>query len=230
MPNRAARSGSTVGASSAVVWGVLGVSGALPDARPVPTPCPLLRAGRLLAVLHKSRYDALMSSVNPRLSVTLEPSTAARLRRMSELTKNSQSRLVAELLEQSAPVFDRVITVLEAAEVALDEAKRETSISLDKAQTALEQQLGLVLDTFDEGARPLLEEAEKIVRRRRSAATARAPAGRALRSASDDVLTPLSNRGVRLTRRKGKKVAASRGSGAPGLKSPKTEKGAESGR
>ena len=59
-----------------------------------------------------------MPTPNPRLTITLEPSTAAQLRRMSELTGNSQSSMISELLSQSAPVFDRLITVLEAAEVA----------------------------------------------------------------------------------------------------------------
>ena len=63
-------------------------------------------------------YDAPMATSNPRLTITLEPSTAAQLRRMSELTGNSQSQMVSEILAQSSEVFERMIRVLEAAEVA----------------------------------------------------------------------------------------------------------------
>ena len=56
-----------------------------------------------------------MATKNPRLTITLQPSLAAQLRRLSELTGNSQSSLIAELLEGSGPVFDRMIKVMEAA-------------------------------------------------------------------------------------------------------------------
>ena len=68
-----------------------------------------------------------MPTQNPRLTVTLEPSVAARLRRVSELTGNSQGSMVADILSQSAPVFDRLIKLLEAAEVAQVAAREEAA-------------------------------------------------------------------------------------------------------
>ena len=61
-----------------------------------------------------------MATKNPRLTITLTPSLAAQLRRLSELTGNSQSSLIAELLDGSGPVFDKMIQVLEAAAIAKD--------------------------------------------------------------------------------------------------------------
>ena len=66
-----------------------------------------------------------MTTANPRLTITLEPSIAAQLRRMSELTGNSQSQMVSEILTQSSEVFERMIRVLEAAEVAKQAAREE---------------------------------------------------------------------------------------------------------
>ena len=60
-----------------------------------------------------------MPAKNPRLTITLQPVLAAQLRRLSELTGNSQSALIAELLEGSEPIFTRMIQVLEAAEQAV---------------------------------------------------------------------------------------------------------------
>lgn len=139
-----------------------------------------------------------MTTINPRLTITLEPSTAAQLRRMSELTGNSRSQMVAEILSQSSPVFDRMIRVLEAAEGAKQAAREETASRLARAQETVEEQLGLLLGSMDDMSRPLLEEAEKVRRRKArrgpetGASGARAAPGRG-------APTPMSNRGVRLT-------------------------------
>lgn len=150
-----------------------------------------------------------MPTQNPRLTITLEPSTAAQLRRMSELTGNSQSRTVADLLAQSGPVFERLIAVLEAAHVARDQATEEHVLSLQRAQAKIEEQLGIVLDAMDDGSRPLLTEAEKIARR-----TRRRPRGAALDAPAAGVAgavpTPLSNRGVRSDPRTGGNQATAR--------------------
>ena len=53
-----------------------------------------------------------------RLTITLQPTLAAQLRKLSQLTGNSQSALIGELLEGSGPVFDRMIQVMEAAKTA----------------------------------------------------------------------------------------------------------------
>lgn len=125
-----------------------------------------------------------MTAKNPRITITLEPSTAAQLRRMSELTGNSQSSMISELLTEAAPVFDRMIALLEAAEVAMTAAREDTASRLKLAQLKIEEQMGLMFDWMDDSSRPILEHAEKIKRRAR-------------KSGDGVVSTPLSNRGVR---------------------------------
>jgi hypothetical protein len=145
-----------------------------------------------------------MPTKNPRLTITLEPSLAAQLRRLSQLTGNSQAALISQLLAGSGAVFDRLITVLEAAEDARWSMVGSVSEDLHQAQQRIEQQLGLVLDGREEDvARPILEEAEKVHRRRtRARPTSAGPAA---------VATPLSNRGVRSGRKTAKKPTGSRG-------------------
>lgn len=150
-----------------------------------------------------------MPTLNPRLTITLTPSTAARMRRMSELTGNSQSSMISELLDGSAQVFDRLIVILEAAHVAREAVADETVAGLERAQSKIEQQLGLVLETMDDSARPLLEQAEAIRRRARRQPKARERSGgRAAGGAP--VPTPLSNRGVRSDHKTGKKLGTMR--------------------
>ena len=98
--------------------------------------------------------------------MTLTPTIAAQLRRLSELTGNSQASLVSELLEGQEMVFDRVIQALEAAKLVQEEMKASLNADLDRSQKVIEAQLGLVLDRRDSAASPLLKEAEKIRRRK----------------------------------------------------------------
>ena len=144
-----------------------------------------------------------MSTTKPRITITLEPVTALQLRRISELTGNSQSSMVSEVLGQAAPVFDRLIKVLEAAELAKQSAelakqsvKVQSVGGLDAAQRRIERQLGLVLDDLDESTAPLLDELEKVARRgRRGVGDAELHTRHG--GTSGRKLTPPSNRGVR---------------------------------
>lgn len=139
-----------------------------------------------------------MSTSNPRITVTLQPEVHAVLRRLSQLTKNSQSAIVGDLLMESLPVFERMAEVLDAAEhLRLQgmKASDEVKDALSRAQGRMETQLGLVLDDFDAGNRPLLAEAEKV--QRRGAGGRDADSGRARPYATRSGATPLSNRGVR---------------------------------
>lgn len=126
-----------------------------------------------------------MSTTKPRITITLEEGTALRLRRLSQLTGNSQSALVSEVLEQADAVFDRLIAVLEAAENAKSKLSKASIEGLEAAQNRIETQLGIAMADFDQATAPLFEH-EKVKRRAR-----KAPA--------EAQLTPLSNRGVRST-------------------------------
>lgn len=143
-----------------------------------------------------------MPTLNPRLTITLEPLLAAQLRRMSELTGNSQSKLISEILEGSTDVFARVITLLEAADQVKAELKGSVAADLDAAQTRMEQQLGLAMGEFDNLNLSLLKEAEAVKRRaarkRPAQGDASAPPAPVVAgSRLAHVKTPLSNRGVR---------------------------------
>lgn len=148
-----------------------------------------------------------MTTKNPRLTITLTPTLYAQLREISRLTGNSQSALIAELLDGSQPVFERVIKVLTAAEGAKQALKGKIAEDMDNAQTKMEAQLGLALDAFDSSTQPFLEHMESIKRRARRgrAGDALAPTGDAQRAAS----TPISNRGVRSTKPRQKSIARS---------------------
>ena len=118
-----------------------------------------------------------MSTTKPRITITLEPVTALQLKRISELTGNSQSSMVSEVLEQAAPVFERLIKILEAADAAkqsAEAAQQSVMIQsvghLELAQRRVERQLGLVLEDFDEASAPLLAELEEVKRRSRKPA------------------------------------------------------------
>ena len=135
-----------------------------------------------------------MPTLNPRVSVTLRPELAAIFKRLSELTGNSQSALIGDLLEGSSEVFERMVRLLEAAERLKAEGlavPAELKRGLDEAQARMEDQLGLAFEAFDAGGAPLLKAAEKVGRR----------SGRRHRPAEDvdpaaAPSTPLSNRGV----------------------------------
>lgn len=133
-----------------------------------------------------------MPTKNPRLSITFEPAFIARLRRLSELTGNSQGALAAELLEGCIPAIDRLIKLLEAARSAKDDVAAKLVADLAEAHSRVEVQLGLALADADAITDGLLAEAEKVQRRGARRTTRMRGA-----SGSPAVSTPISNRGVR---------------------------------
>jgi hypothetical protein len=125
-----------------------------------------------------------MPTANPRLTITLQPSLAAKLRRLSELTGNSQSALVSELLSGSGAVLERIIQVLEAAQSAKESMRGMVTADIEAAQAEMEKQLGLVLEMGEQVQGSLVEEMEAVRRRaakRKSGSSKAEPAGRALK-------------------------------------------------
>ena len=90
-----------------------------------------------------------MATKNPRLTITLQPSLAAQLRRLSELTGNSQSGLIAELLEGSGPVFDRMIKVMEAAKTAKEAMRGRSPGTSRQPSRSMRARLGWPWRAFD---------------------------------------------------------------------------------
>ena len=135
-----------------------------------------------------------MPTENPRITITLTPSTHSLLRELSSLTGNSMSSTVGELLSGNEPVFERIVTVLRAAQEVQREGKQSMLDALNQAQGRIEKQLGLALEAMDQGSKPVLAKAEEI-RRRGRRGHPRAGEG----SDREGAVTPPSNRGVRST-------------------------------
>lgn len=158
----------------------------------------------------------LMPAQNPRLTITLKPSTFAQIQQVSRLTGNSQSAMVAEILEQSEPVFTRLIQVLEAAQQAKDDLRTKAAADMAAAQAHIEKQIGLALGEFDSVTGNLLEDVEAIRRRARRTTQGQPKGGtsggrgaRVVGSVARS--TPPSNRGVRSTANPLKKAKAAPG-------------------
>jgi len=137
----------------------------------------------------------LMPAKYPRLTITMRPALHARLRRLSELTGNSMSALIFELLDGAEPVLDRVVRLLETAELAKEQMHGHLARDMATAQERIEHQFGLTLARFgDEELDGDLDvsdyEKEPTRRGRKGGRLVRTPATAAQP-------TPLSNRGVR---------------------------------
>lgn len=144
-----------------------------------------------------------MPAKYPRLTITMRPGLHALLRRLSELTGQSQSALIFELLDGAEPVLSKVIRLLEAATLAKEEMRGKLAQEMQGAQARIESQLALSLDAIgeDDVQSLLSEEVEGPQRRRKGAG---GPRVRGVPAALPVPLTPLSNRGVRSLTSNGK--------------------------
>lgn len=126
----------------------------------------------------------------------LKPSSDAILTRLAKATKTSKSGLIAEFLEDTCmPMFERMATVLEAASTATDEAKAAARQGFQEAEEKLLGVAGLTMDLFDQSARPLLDEAEKISRRASSGRASKGDASAAPGGAAGAKRPPHVTRG-----------------------------------
>lgn len=116
-----------------------------------------------------------MPAINPRISVTVTPAVEAVLSRLSNVTGQSKSSFIADLLENSMPIFERMATVIEAATQAKDTLKTQTMKDMEEAEARLHQILGVTMDIFDESTAPILEEAKRVQRRARGTRSRPAP-------------------------------------------------------
>lgn len=125
-----------------------------------------------------------MATEKPRITVTLTPSAHAVLTRLAALTKQSQSGIVGDMVEQAEPLFERTVRLLEAANIAKQQARDKALDGMAAAQELIERQLGLMESDLAGRAKDMLDEAEAVSRR--------GPARRAAAA----LPTPPSNRGV----------------------------------
>jgi hypothetical protein len=134
-----------------------------------------------------------MPAKNPRLTITMQPALHALFRRLSELTGQSQSSLVFELLDGSQPAIYKVIQLIEASNNAKEQLAGSIGQDLESAQDRVEQQLCMVLDRLGDGqfAQETMWEAQAIKHRRRTGSAQR------VRGGDGAAPPPVSNRGVR---------------------------------
>ena len=143
-----------------------------------------------------------MPTKNPRLTITISEDLASQLRQLSRLTGQSQSGLIASLLAESWPVFDRMIDTLYAAERAKAEIQGKLTRDMRQAQQRIEGSIGLELAALAMDEKPSIRETAAASRKGTRKAEREAPSA----SASN----PLSNRGVRSKAKTAKKPAGSR--------------------
>jgi hypothetical protein len=128
-----------------------------------------------------------MPTVNPRVNVTLSPSTDVLVSRLAELRSVSKSQVLRELLDAAGPALQRVVVLLEAAQKAPREVLDGLARSLDAAQSHVEGQLQGALTVADGITTDLVSSAE-VVRGRRSGVTRKrgtgAPPSRARKGAA----------------------------------------------
>ena len=145
----------------------------------------------------------IMSTKNPRTTITLSPSTHALMKELATLNEESMSATIGGLLEQVSPVLQRVVAVLRAANQAKDAVKGRLADDLEQAQARMEKSIGLVMDDFASMEQPFLDLFEDVKRRSPKAATATGSDGgeRDARQPTNGrgatAATPPSNRGVR---------------------------------
>lgn len=128
---------------------------------------------RLSEVLHKpilrsitTNKEQAVSSTNPRVSVTLKPKTAAILRRLSAVTGNSVSSIIADLLEDTEAVWERAAVTLEAAQNVMAEARAKAVEGQREDQRAIHRKVfGLEDSDYDTAQPDLLADVETIKRR-----------------------------------------------------------------
>jgi len=139
-----------------------------------------------------------MATDKPRITITLTPSSHAVLLRLAALTKQSQSGIVGEMVQQAEPLFERTVRLLEAADIAKQQAKGRVLDGMTQAQELIERQLGLIESDLAGRAHDMFTELEDVSRRQ-GRSTRRVPALAA-------VEPPLLTGGSHVTPKRGKRT------------------------
>lgn len=127
----------------------------------------------------------------------MQPTLHAIFRRLSELTGQSQSQLVFELLDGSQGALQNVISLLEKANHAKEELSGSVGADLQDAQDRIERQLGLALESLGEPEWSQESFATERVPFRSRPKAAVAGAQRTRLRPLEQLKPPSSNRGVR---------------------------------
>lgn len=141
--------------------------------------------------------ESSLPTKNPRVAVTLKPSTDAVLRALSRLSKRSVSGIIGDMVEQGVPIFERVVRLMQAAQDAKEGASARVVEGLGAAQDHIEAQLGLIEGDLTARTGDLLNGLEDIQRRGRSEGASRAAAAPRPPLLTGGVDTPANRRGIR---------------------------------
>lgn len=139
-----------------------------------------------------------MPTNNPRVNVTLSPSTDALVRRLATYQRVSKSQVLRELLEAAEPALQRAATLMEAAAGAHGAVVGNMRSQLDAVMSKAEQTLATLLEGQDALAADLVAQAEEVRGRRPALAHAQhGPGQDSGRRRSAVQNPPSSNRGVK---------------------------------
>ena len=147
-----------------------------------------------------------MPTLNPRINVTLSPSTDQLVLRLAQLQRVSKSQVLRELLEAAEPALQRAVALMDAASNATSAVLDGLAKSLEREQAQVEKTMGSHLAVADSMTADLVSQAQAI-RGRRPVAAKRSLGG--VSGSPVQKNPPPSNRGVKspkpvkLTRSKG---------------------------
>lgn len=104
-----------------------------------------------------------MATKNPRVSVMLKPESDQILARLSAISKQSKSSIIAEFLEDTCmPMLERMVVVLEAAATASEDAKAAAKQGFADAEQRLLGVVGMTTDLFEQAAAPIMRDAKEL--------------------------------------------------------------------
>lgn len=89
-----------------------------------------------------------MPTTLPRIAVTLTPQASAALRQLATLTRQSQSRIVGDLVEDAIPLMLKTSRMLHDAARLTSEAKAALRIDLAKHEVELQENAARALVTL----------------------------------------------------------------------------------
>jgi hypothetical protein len=116
-------------------------------------------------MLHLSTVEGtiIMATKNPRISVMLKPESVQILSRLSAISKQSKSSIIAEFLEDTCmPMLERMVIVLEAAANASEDARAAAKQGFADAEERLLGVVGMTTDLFEKASAPIMQDAKAL--------------------------------------------------------------------
>lgn len=96
-----------------------------------------------------------MATSKPRITITLDPQAYEVVSRLAAANRKSMSSVVTDFLDLARPQMERMVTILESARSAPDQARASIRKSLDRAESVL---LPVLLEAIEQQDLFLVEE------------------------------------------------------------------------